>query len=268
MRARCVNAWGKFPTCCPGGIDLLRVEAEVVRVGEHLRERQTRLVEPARSGRARRRRGSCTARTCPRTRGDRLVTPSGSYRYTRLSETSVLLHRRQRRLPPAVVRDEEARERHQHQRRVEHVAALVLDERAELVVPALGHDLRVDAVTFPGPSRQIGGSAPVRRHADGAVERHPRHELAVDEACAARRASSDPLVGVVPVLAEPVDHARRCRSSRRGRRPRRRARRRRARDRVHRLAVDVELQLVGRRRCRCGRDASPCTRRGGPASPR
>jgi len=34
----------------PGGVDLLGIEAEVVPVGQHLRERQARVVEPARAG--------------------------------------------------------------------------------------------------------------------------------------------------------------------------------------------------------------------------
>ena len=59
------------------GVDLLGVQAQVVGVGQHLRERQSGVVEPARPRRARRRRGTCRARTCPPIPGGRRATPRG-----------------------------------------------------------------------------------------------------------------------------------------------------------------------------------------------
>ena len=41
-----VSAWGKVPCCCPGAADLLGVWAQVGGVGEHLPERQPRLLQP------------------------------------------------------------------------------------------------------------------------------------------------------------------------------------------------------------------------------
>ena len=122
-------------------------------------------------------------------------------------------------------------------------AAVVLGEGADLRVPALIDDLVVDGVALGRPARDVGRAARFSRHPDGAVERHPGLQPAVDEVLAAAAGLPDALVWLVPVLAQPVDEAGDASSQFWWR------------DlhavvvgeghRVHRLAVDVELQLVG-----------------------
>src|SRR5690606_3815926 len=117
--------------------------------------------------------------------------------------------------------------------------------RSELLVPARGHDLGLDPVTLADPPVHVGGPPPVPGHADGAVERHPRHELPVDERPAAAARLPDPLVGVVPVLAQPVDDVDDVRPAVVADAPVAERTAVEGVDRVERLAVDVELQLVG-----------------------
>src|SRR5205823_10289639 len=125
-------------------------------------------------------------------------------------------------------------------------AALVLHERTELVVPALRHDLGVNVVTLGHPSPEIGRPASAGGHPDGAVERHPRHELAVHELPAAAACLPDALVRIVPVFAEPVHDADDGVPSVAGDTPLPDRSGVERMDGVHRLAVDVELQLAGR----------------------
>ena len=50
ISARWVSAWGKFPCLLSGAADLLGIQAYVVGAGEHLLERQPRLVEAPGAG--------------------------------------------------------------------------------------------------------------------------------------------------------------------------------------------------------------------------
>src|SRR5262245_66042248 len=83
----------------------------------------------------------------------------------------------------------------------------MLHERLLRVVPAFRHDPAVDLVALLPPAVELGGPALIERHPDGTVEGHPPHEPAVREGLATTPRLPDPLVGLVPVLAQPVDHA-------------------------------------------------------------
>jgi hypothetical protein len=92
---------------------------------------------------------------------------------------------------------------------------------------------------------EVGGAPAAGGHADGAVERHPGHELPVDEGSAAAPGLPDALVGVVPVLAEPVHHGDDVLPALVADAPVAECAAVEGVDRVHGLAVDVELELVG-----------------------
>jgi hypothetical protein len=66
------------------------------------------------------------------------------------------------------------------------------------------HDLVVDPVAFADPAGQVGGPAMLAGQAHHAVKGHPGHESAVGEVLAATAGLPDALVGLVPVLAQPV----------------------------------------------------------------
>src|SRR5260370_37651487 len=83
----------------------------------------------------------------------------------------------------------------------------MLRERAGLRIPPLLHDLVVDTVAFGGPPCHVGRASPQRGHPDRAVERYPGLEPAVGKVPPAAAALPDALVGLVPVLAQPVDDA-------------------------------------------------------------
>jgi len=153
-----------------------------------------------------------------------------------------LLHGLQRGQPQRVAWDDEALQRHHQQRGVEHLGVVVLGERADLGVPAVLHDLAVDPVPLGGPPDQVAGPAVARGQPDGPVQGHPDLGPAVGEVLAAAAGLPDPLVRLVPVLAQPVDDLRHRLPAL--------VRQLQAvavaeDDGVHRLAVDVELELVG-----------------------
>src|SRR4029453_11420001 len=111
-----------------------------------------------------------------------------------------------------------------------------------LRVPAVLHDLVVDPVALLDPAGQVGRPAVVLGQADHPVKGHPAHEPAVGEVLPAAGGLPDPLVGLVPVLADPVgelgelDPAGMADPD---------AVAVGEVDRVQRPAVDVELELVG-----------------------
>ena len=110
-----------------GRADLLGVEAEVVRVGEHLLERQPRLVEPPRPRQRldvpeRADREGALVAAQPVGRGGGVVAVDQAV------GDQLLADRVQRREPARVARGDELDQRHQQQRGVEHVGAVVLDE--------------------------------------------------------------------------------------------------------------------------------------------
>ena len=96
-------------------------------------------------------------------------------------------------------------QRHQQHGGVEHVGVVVLDERAALGVPAALHDLAVDRVAGAAPAWAVGGESALVGDPEGAFDRDPAHQPGVGEVLAAAAGLPDALVGLVPVLADPVD---------------------------------------------------------------
>ena len=196
-----MNACGKLPTCCPVGRSPPS-EAEVVGVGEHLRERHPRVVEAAgtsehvdveevRDGR------------CPPTPGGRPVTPAGR------TDTPGCRRPASGPSPPSSTANAG---RFGTMKPISGMCASAASSTSppsywtnhQLLVPALGHDLGVDAVPLR-PSGPRRGTAPARRHAD-ARSSTTQDIAARTRSGAGRPRLPDALVGVVPVLAEPVDH--------------------------------------------------------------
>ena len=118
----------------------------------------------------------------------------------------------------------------------------MLGESLPLGVPAAGHDLLVDVVALGAPPVDVGWPAAALGEPDRAVEGDPALHPAVGEVLAAAAGFPDAFVGLVPVIAEPVDHVRDGGPALVGRLQ---AARVDLGDGVERLAVDVELQLVG-----------------------
>jgi hypothetical protein len=185
--------------------DLLRVQPDVVGVGEHLLEGQPRLVESPGPG-------------------ERLHPPEGAQREGRLLAGEPVGRRvhvvavdaavgdrlrgdRVERGDPAQVggRDELA-QGHEQQRGVEHVGVAVLHERQ--AVPAARHDLVVDAVPNRHPAGDVGGQAALAGDPDRALDRDPAHQPRVRVVPAAAARLPDPIVGLVPVLDQPLEVAR------------------------------------------------------------
>ena len=102
----------------------------------------------------------------------------------------------------------------------------------------------MDGVTRLHPARQVRGPAPVHRHPDGAVECHPGHEPAKDERAATTPCLPDALVGLVPVLAQPVEDADHVVPGIVADTRRPEGAGVRDIDGVERLAVDVQLELI------------------------
>ena len=150
----------------------------------------------------------------------------------------------------------------QQQAAVEPLRAVGLHEAAQLGVVAVGADVVVDLPRHRAPALDRSFQAELFGELDAAIEGHPGHHLAEGEV--ARRARGSP----------------RCRgragarsSSRCARKACIRAQassllamppRARLVERVHDLAVDVELELAVRARCRC----APAWRPRSPAASR
>jgi hypothetical protein len=149
------------------------------------------------------------------------------------------VHRVQGGPPHRVAGGDEADQRQHQQRGVQHLGLVVLGERPAFPVPTVVHDLGVDPVALGDPAAEVGGAA---GEADHAVKRHPALKAAVGEVLAAAAGLPDALIGLVPVLADPVGELGELRPAGMA-------------DpdavpvgevaRVQQLAVDVELELVG-----------------------
>ena len=81
----------------------------------------------------------------------------------------------------------------------------MLHERLALAVPAAVHDLAVDHVPHGDPASKVGRPCAVRREMDGAVEGDPGHQSSVGEVLPPAAGLPDPVVRLVPVVAQPVD---------------------------------------------------------------
>ena len=223
-----------------GGVDLLGEQPEVVAVGLHFLERQDGVVEPAgpREGvdvQERAERERALAAVQPVRRGGRVVPVDQAVRH------QFAVHALERGQPHRVGRGDEALDRHEQEDGVEHLGVVVLGERLDLVVPPAVHDLVVDPVPLRRPLRGVGGPAVPVGQLDRAVQRDPALEPAVGEVLGAAASLPDTRVGLVPVAGDPVDDL--------GEGEPAGVRDGQAvvvggQDRVHGLAVDVELQLT------------------------
>ena len=104
-----------------------------------------------------------------------------------------------RGLHPRMGRGQEADDRQHQVRRVELGSPEVLGERAGFLAPALVQDTLVDLVTrgFPGVDAVLGVDE--ARQRDGPVERHPAHDLGVEEMARLAADLPDALVGLAPL---------------------------------------------------------------------
>ena len=138
------------------------------------------------------------------------------------------------------VGDRKLHERHQQRGGIECGRTRVLDETGARRVPEALVDVAVDGVTRLVPAGEGSRKRPSIREADGPVDRHPAHHPRVEELPAPTSDFPDALVRFSPVRAHPVDqpdqvHPRVV--------PDRRSILVIQVDRVHQLAVDVELEM-------------------------
>src|SRR5215813_4278993 len=118
----------------------------------------------------------------------------------------------------------------------------MLGERLHLVVPSAAHDLVIETVALRGPLSDIGRTTVSLRQLDRPIQGDPALEPAVGKVLATAAGLPHALVGLVPVIGHPIYDL--------GHRQPATVRDGHAGlvtlvDRVHRLTVDVELQLVG-----------------------
>src|SRR5438552_4992844 len=163
-----------------GCADLLAVEPDVVGVGEHLLEGQTRLVHAARP------RESLDVpesadREGPVAAGQAVGRDLRVVAVDQAVRDQFAGDRVQGREPARVGRRYELREWHQKHRRVEHGGLVVLDERLALLVPPALHHLAVDLVPSYRPVRHVRRQPALPRDPDRALECDPRHQLRVGE---------------------------------------------------------------------------------------
>ncbi len=107
--------------------------------------------------------------------------------------------------PLGIGRRDESRQRHHQDGGVQDVVILVLHERLTSCRPAPLHDPPVDVVAGALPPGPVGGQAATVGHADGALDGHPAHQPRVQEFLAPAAGPPDALIGLVPVVADPVD---------------------------------------------------------------
>src|SRR6201987_4876319 len=141
-----------------GGVDLLGEQAQVVGVGEHLLEHQPGLLQPPGAGQGvdvperAQREGTLVAAQAVGGGG-------GVVPVDQAVGDQLAVHRPQRGQPHRVAGGDEALQRHQQQRGIEHLGVVVLGERAHLGVPAFFHDLGVDRVAGGGPPGDVARPA-------------------------------------------------------------------------------------------------------------
>ena len=223
--------------------DLLRVEPEVVGVAEHLLEHEARLVQLARAREALDV-PEAAERERPLAAGQAVV--GGLLGVVAEHEAvahELVADRVQRREHARVARRDHQDEREDQHARVEHVAVGVLVEGLARLRPAVRHDPLVGGVAGIAPGARVGRQSALGLDADRAVERDPGHDPRVGEVAPAAAHLPDALVGLIPVLGEPVED--------RAQLDPERVRERHAPalgevDGVDDLAVDVQLELVRR----------------------
>src|SRR5215207_10725287 len=108
---------------------------------------------------------------------------------------------------PARVRGpDELDQRHHEQGGVECVRAIILDEAVLLGVPALLHDLLVDSVALGHPAPIPRRQSALAGDPASPLQGNPAEELGGDEVAPAPSHLPDALVGLTPVLAQPVQY--------------------------------------------------------------
>src|SRR5215217_4201533 len=75
-------------------------------------------------------------------------------------------------------------------------------------MPCTGHDLAIDGIAHGEPAHHIGGHPALPGDPDSPLDRYPAHQPRVGEVLAATPRLPDALVGLLPVLAHPLDYAR------------------------------------------------------------
>lgn len=186
------------------GAELFAVEADVVRVPEHLFEEEARLVQvphprqtldvPERAHRE---------RPLARRQAVGEVLPHGVAVHERVRD-ELSLDRAQRGEPPRIGRGDEAHERHEQSGRVDRLAPGGLEERAPTRVPEPSEDIPVNGVANPMPSRDRCRERAAHREPHRTVDRHPAEDPRVQELAPPASALPDALVRPLPVVTYPI----------------------------------------------------------------
>jgi hypothetical protein len=152
------------------------------------------------------------------------------------------LDRFDRRAHARILVRQEADERHEQQARVERRRSVALHEHAARVIDALRAHLGMDARAHVAPVLDRAIQAVALHRLDRAIDRHPRHHPGVGERLRIAAHLPDAAVRLLPVVREEIDE-RPLHVPRIGVRVEPRL----ARDlqRVHQLAVNVQLRLHG-----------------------
>src|SRR5919198_5700558 len=117
----------------------------------------------------------------------------------------------------------------------------MLDEGLARGTPSPGHNLLIDLVANLQPFLPVGGERPLIGQPQAAIDSDPAHELGIDEMAPPFASLPDAFIFPPPVMADPVDQPSEVRPE---------LRRDRTSvlivqiDRIHQLAVDVQLQLI------------------------
>src|ERR1700683_3555525 len=78
---------------------------------------------------------------------------------------------------PRIGRSHEEHERHDKERRVQVLAAIILGKRVAFLVPALGHHFFVDTVPFAHPLCSVGRQRTLVGQPETAIQSYPVHHF-------------------------------------------------------------------------------------------
>ena len=104
-----------------------------------------------------------------------------------------------------VVRGHEEDQRHQQAGCIQGIGTVALDKRSAARVPSSGHHFLVNLVASFQPTHAVGRKGTLLRQAQTAIESDPGHDLGIDEIPAAASYFPDALILSFPVIAQPVD---------------------------------------------------------------
>ncbi len=186
-----------------GGPDPLRVQANVISVGERLLQDEPRFFQPA-GFRETLHQPERAGAEAALGRREAVVRGIFSVPVDEAVAGQLPLETLQGREPAGIGWADELDQRHQQQRRVHGLAAVVLDEALSPGIPTLLHHLLVDGVPLLYPAIHISRQAPLSGHAHRPLQRHPAHHPRGDEV--PRLAPDLPHSGVfhAPAGAQPV----------------------------------------------------------------